>query len=179
MANRLTWIFLRDSSGRRPVYGGAEKFQTDPHWKDYILITSISTEKTVPAWEPAIRPIGLAQWQAARGVRPPGCWPVFAWRESSGVCEESGICVLSLRACPGIPQLTEFVSHMPGSSMQMCLIFVSFFFDSLTSARVGTRLSVVSSDRGSGLVPHHSRHRCTLLRSILPPGKQCGGPDER
>jgi hypothetical protein len=22
---------------RRPVYGGTEKFQTDPHWKDYVL----------------------------------------------------------------------------------------------------------------------------------------------
>jgi hypothetical protein len=33
----LTRIFLRDKSGRRPVYGGTEKFQTDPHWKDYIL----------------------------------------------------------------------------------------------------------------------------------------------
>jgi hypothetical protein len=28
---------LRDVSGRRPVYGGTEKFQTDPHWKDYVL----------------------------------------------------------------------------------------------------------------------------------------------
>jgi hypothetical protein len=28
---------VRDKSGRRPVYGGTEKFQTDPHWKDYIL----------------------------------------------------------------------------------------------------------------------------------------------
>jgi hypothetical protein len=37
IANRLERIFLRDSSGRRPVYGGTEKFQTDPHWKDYIL----------------------------------------------------------------------------------------------------------------------------------------------
>ncbi len=37
IANRLTRIFLRDESGRRPVYGGTEKFQTDPHWKDYIL----------------------------------------------------------------------------------------------------------------------------------------------
>ena len=37
IANRLTKIFLRDSSGRRPVYGGTEKFQTDPHWKDNIL----------------------------------------------------------------------------------------------------------------------------------------------
>ena len=37
IANRLIGIFLRDSSGRRPVYGGTEKFQTDPHWKDHLL----------------------------------------------------------------------------------------------------------------------------------------------
>ena len=37
IANRLERIFLRDKSGRRPVYGGTEKFQTDPQWKDYIL----------------------------------------------------------------------------------------------------------------------------------------------
>jgi hypothetical protein len=37
IANRLTGIFLKDRSGRRPVYGGTEKFQTDPYWKDYIL----------------------------------------------------------------------------------------------------------------------------------------------
>ena len=37
ISQRLTRIFTRDESGRRPVYGGTEKFQTDPHWKDYIL----------------------------------------------------------------------------------------------------------------------------------------------
>jgi hypothetical protein len=37
IANRLTRIFVKDKSGRRPVYGGTEKFQTDPQWKDYIL----------------------------------------------------------------------------------------------------------------------------------------------
>ena len=37
IAQRLERIFLRDKSGRRPVYGGTEKFQTDPHWKDYVL----------------------------------------------------------------------------------------------------------------------------------------------
>jgi hypothetical protein len=37
IADRLTRIFLRDESGRRPVYGGTEKFQTDPNWKDHIL----------------------------------------------------------------------------------------------------------------------------------------------
>ncbi|HZO85340.1 MAG TPA: glucosidase [Verrucomicrobiae bacterium] len=34
---RLSRIFLRNSEGRRPVYGGTEKFQTDPHWRDLIL----------------------------------------------------------------------------------------------------------------------------------------------
>ena len=37
IAHRLASIFLRGESGRRPVYGGTEKFQTDPQWKDYIL----------------------------------------------------------------------------------------------------------------------------------------------
>jgi hypothetical protein len=34
---RLTRIFLRDEHGRRPVHGGAEKFQTDPQWRDHLL----------------------------------------------------------------------------------------------------------------------------------------------
>ncbi|MGE5295297.1 MAG: MGH1-like glycoside hydrolase domain-containing protein [Solirubrobacterales bacterium] len=37
IANRLISIFLRDANGRRPVFGGAQKFQTDPHWRDHIL----------------------------------------------------------------------------------------------------------------------------------------------
>jgi hypothetical protein len=37
IANRLTGIFLRDQAGRRPVFGGAEKFQRDPHWRDHVL----------------------------------------------------------------------------------------------------------------------------------------------
>ena len=37
ISDRLSRIFLRDEQGRRPVYGGAEKFQTDPHWRDHIL----------------------------------------------------------------------------------------------------------------------------------------------
>ncbi|HLF82603.1 MAG TPA: glucosidase, partial [Blastocatellia bacterium] len=37
LSRRLTRIFLRDSSGRRPVFGGSEKFQTDPNWNDLIL----------------------------------------------------------------------------------------------------------------------------------------------
>ncbi|MGZ3354945.1 MAG: MGH1-like glycoside hydrolase domain-containing protein [Isosphaeraceae bacterium] len=37
ISDRLTRIFLRDEHGRRPVYGGTEKFQSDPHWRDQIL----------------------------------------------------------------------------------------------------------------------------------------------
>ena len=36
LRNRLTRIFLRDAHGRRPVFNGYEKLQTDPHFKDYL-----------------------------------------------------------------------------------------------------------------------------------------------
>jgi hypothetical protein len=37
LSKRLTRAFLRDEQGRRPVHGGAQKFQEDPHWRDLIL----------------------------------------------------------------------------------------------------------------------------------------------
>jgi hypothetical protein len=37
ISRRLAGIFLRNADGRRPVYGGIEKFQTDPKWNDLIL----------------------------------------------------------------------------------------------------------------------------------------------
>jgi hypothetical protein len=37
IVRRLTGTFLRDAHGQRPVYGGAAKFQDDPHWRDLIL----------------------------------------------------------------------------------------------------------------------------------------------
>ncbi|HSB71074.1 MAG TPA: glucosidase [Candidatus Methylomirabilis sp.] len=37
LSRRLTRIFLRGPGGRRPVHGGTEKFQTDPHWRDLML----------------------------------------------------------------------------------------------------------------------------------------------
>jgi len=36
ISQRLTRIFLRDDSGRRPVFGGTEKFQSDDYWRDLI-----------------------------------------------------------------------------------------------------------------------------------------------
>jgi len=37
LCRRLVNLFLAGSDGRRPVFGHYEKFQTDPHFKDYIL----------------------------------------------------------------------------------------------------------------------------------------------
>jgi hypothetical protein len=37
LSRRLSRIFLRDSNGRRPVFGGAEKFQQDPNFRDNLL----------------------------------------------------------------------------------------------------------------------------------------------
>ena len=36
ISRRLISTFQRDAQGRRAVLGGNEKFQTDPHWRDYI-----------------------------------------------------------------------------------------------------------------------------------------------
>jgi len=37
IARRMVATFERDTSGRRPVYGGTDVLQFDPHWRDYIL----------------------------------------------------------------------------------------------------------------------------------------------
>ena len=37
IADHLAGVFLKDSSGRRPVYGGTKRFQEDQHWCDYLL----------------------------------------------------------------------------------------------------------------------------------------------
>ena len=37
LGRRLVSIFVPGPDGRRPVYGGTERFQSDPHWKDLLL----------------------------------------------------------------------------------------------------------------------------------------------
>ena len=37
IGRRLSSIFLKDEQGKRPVHGTTQKFQEDPHWKDYLL----------------------------------------------------------------------------------------------------------------------------------------------
>ncbi len=36
ISRRLTTTFTDDEGGRRPVFGGTEKFQTDRHWHDLV-----------------------------------------------------------------------------------------------------------------------------------------------
>jgi mannosylglycerate hydrolase MGH1-like protein len=36
LSRRLISTFQRDAKGRRPVFGVNEKFQSDPHWRDYV-----------------------------------------------------------------------------------------------------------------------------------------------
>ena len=36
IGRRLVTTFTEDGNGRRPVFGGIEKFQTDPHWHDLV-----------------------------------------------------------------------------------------------------------------------------------------------
>jgi len=37
LSRRLTRMFLRDASGRRPIFGNQDKLQNDPHFSDLIL----------------------------------------------------------------------------------------------------------------------------------------------
>lgn len=37
IARRFASIFERGPDGRRPVFGGARKFQSDPGWRDSLL----------------------------------------------------------------------------------------------------------------------------------------------
>jgi hypothetical protein len=36
LANRMIRMFVRGADGRRAIYGGLEKFQHDPHWRDCL-----------------------------------------------------------------------------------------------------------------------------------------------
>ena len=37
ISRRLTHIFLQNTEGKRPVFGGANRLQIDPHWRDNVL----------------------------------------------------------------------------------------------------------------------------------------------
>ena len=39
LQDRLISLFTRDDSGRRPCFGGTERMQTDPAWKDNLIFS--------------------------------------------------------------------------------------------------------------------------------------------
>ena len=39
LQDRLISLFIKDASGRRPCFGGTEKMQTDPAWKDNLIFS--------------------------------------------------------------------------------------------------------------------------------------------
>ena len=65
ISRRLSSIFLRDASGRRPVYGGARSSRTTRTGATSSSSTSTSTATTGPASGPATRPAGPASWHAS------------------------------------------------------------------------------------------------------------------
>jgi hypothetical protein len=64
ISDRLTRIFLRDERGRRPVYGGTAKFQTDPTGATTSCSMSTSTGTTAQAWAQATRRDGQSGGEA-------------------------------------------------------------------------------------------------------------------
>ena len=53
---------MRDEHGNGPAYGGTQRFQADPYWRDYILFYDTSTPTTEPARAAATKPDGPAWW---------------------------------------------------------------------------------------------------------------------
>jgi len=39
LSNRLIGIFARDAAGRRPCFGGTERLQSDPAWRDNLFFS--------------------------------------------------------------------------------------------------------------------------------------------
>ena len=63
LADRLIRIFTRDEAGRRPVYGGADKFQDDPHWRDHMLFYEYFHGDNGAGLGARTRPAGPRWWR--------------------------------------------------------------------------------------------------------------------
>ena len=87
ISDRLTRIFLRDEHSRRPVYGGTEKFQSDPPIGGIICSSSNTfTVTTAPGWVQVIRLVGPGSWLSSSSSMafwmPNGHSKVARWRAS-------------------------------------------------------------------------------------------------
>ena len=92
IADRLARIFLRDQRGRRPVYGGTETFQSDPHWRDHLLFYEYFHGDNGAGLGQATRPAGPALWP--RPFNSMASWtPKGSLREAKGLRSSKGLAV--------------------------------------------------------------------------------------
>ena len=83
IADRLNGIFLRNEQGQRPVYGGTEKFQTDPHWRDHILFYEYFHGDNGAGLGAATRPVGPESWPSSSNSS--AVWTrTNSWRRANG-----------------------------------------------------------------------------------------------
>jgi hypothetical protein len=59
LRHRLVSLFLRDANGRRPCFGGVDRLQREPAWRDNLLFNSTSTATTAP-----VRRLAQTGWTA-------------------------------------------------------------------------------------------------------------------
>jgi hypothetical protein len=74
ITNRLARIFLRDDTGRRPVFGGFENFSAIPIGATTCCSTSTSMATTRPASAPVTKPGGrgsLPVWSNTSDISTP------------------------------------------------------------------------------------------------------------
>ena len=121
ISDRLTRIFLRDEHGRRPVYGGTEKFQSDPHWRDHILFYEYFHGDNGAGLAPAIRPAGPGWWPSSSSSMAlwmrSGPWKAARWRLSRKQRGKTLTCsepTLSLALSDQHPRLADGTVPSPG-----------------------------------------------------------------
>jgi hypothetical protein len=91
IARRIFAIFQRGPDGRRPLYGGTNTFQTDPHWRDLIRLRYFTRNgaglgQPSDRWTGGVSLLTMLTRSAAsmRRVSSRRPRPVFAvWRHAS------------------------------------------------------------------------------------------------
>ena len=96
ISDRLQRIFLREpyrpgQVGRRPVFGGTERFQNDPHWRDYVPFYEVLSrrQRRRPRRQPSDRVDGAGRC-APTSVRARGRSHVEGAEMRVGIATDHG-----------------------------------------------------------------------------------------
>ena len=78
LAHRLAQYLHPRWNGTRAVFGGTEKFQSDPHWRDQVLFYEYFHGDNGAGLGPATRPAGPGWWRNSSSFTafwtPSGYW---------------------------------------------------------------------------------------------------------